>query len=486
MNNIPLQGEKKMQANTLSKRLLALLLAVLSLLLTVSCGNGQDKDKDNDSLSAANSDNAPSEEKEEEKALMPFGVYYLVNDKGQKIGHNSATPSLALDLENESKCRITVYFRTCEDGKKHYMFYEGDDTTKHLNSKISKVGEEIAYYANNGAGKGSCFDLIPSADGSSYKIVNAANPELCITYNDKGKAVYASSEDDSAANYWKIEPAAPSEAYIPFTSKDGHIVLRIPEKFTTRKAIGFNAKLAQKWVDYFEEAYYYEIELTGYVPYDVIVIKAYEDENIVAGVVNNYNVITADVGFMESELSNVAKRYTKHNVMEIGFGMLHEMGHMFDSGRGWNFESEAWTDLKLCYCLKRLGEKYPDVVFTATPAGYDASKYFTYDTMVECLGQHDNETEGGMTKVYAFFGCAKIFLIIANDIGWEPYVQTFHWFQDNNVLEESLKREERFYKFVEKLSEFSGKDIRSMIDEINPKAWGVMDDYFSGKTNKAI
>lgn len=53
-------------------------------------------------------------------------------------------------------------------------------------------------------------------------------------------------------------------------------------------------------------------------------------------------------------------------------------------------------------------------------------------------------------------------------------------------LEESLKREERFYKFVEKLSEFSGKDIRSMIDEINPKAWGVMDDYFSGKTNKAI
>lgn len=39
--------------------------------------------------------------------------------------------------------------------------------------------------------------------------------------------------------------------------------------------------------------------------------------------------------------------------------MLHEMGHMFDSGRGWNFESEAWTDLKLCYCLKRLGEKYP-------------------------------------------------------------------------------------------------------------------------------
>ncbi len=458
----------------------AMLLALCSIFLPLTgCGGG------GEGPAPASPGAASSPEEEEQTALVPFGVYYLVTSEGKRVGRKVGFTSTGFDVEEEARCRFTVYFHTCFDGKKHYSIYEGDDTSSPLTAKASAEGSDLLFNGSKKIDAKSAFDLVPSKDGKSFKVVDITKGTLCVAADDTGKLVYAKNSEDES-NYWTLEPAAPSEDYVFFTSKEGHIVLRVPEKFTTRKSINFNPTLAQLWVDYFEQAYYLEIELTDYIPYDTIVIKAYDHENIVAGVVNDYNVITADVGFMESELTNVAKRYYDSNVVELDFGMLHEMGHMFDSGRGWNFESEAWTDLKLCYVLKRMGEIYPDVTFAATPAGYSAKKYFVYDTMEECLGQHDNEQEGGMTKVYAYFGCAKIFLVIANDIGWEPYVKTFHWFQEENVLESSLERPERFYKFVEKLSDFSGEDIRAKIDEINPKAWGVMDDYFSGRTTEAI
>ena len=117
------------------------------------------------------------------------------------------------------------------------------------------------------------------------------------------------------------------------------------------------------------------------------------------------------------------------------------MGHMFDSRRGWNFESEAWTDLKLCYVIYRMTQLHENTdkkIFGCSSADYGANVCHTYETMAEGLDIHAHK--GAMTTVYGFFGAARLFLLMAYDFGWEPFIKTFHWYQDNGYTQDSFER----------------------------------------------
>jgi hypothetical protein len=142
---------------------------------------------------------------------------------------------------------------------------------------------------------------------------------------------------------------------------------------------------------------------------------------------------------------NVAVRAERLQIMDLSFGMLHELGHMFDSQRGWNFESEAWTDLKLCYVLYKLTLDHKDtdgLVFGCASADYQPGTCFTYKTMAEGLDIHAHK--GAMVTVYGFFAAARLFLLMAYDFGWDPFIQTFHWYQDNGYTANDFERYERF------------------------------------------
>lgn len=228
--------------------------------------------------------------------------------------------------------------------------------------------------------------------------------------------------------------------------------------------------------------------MTGYIPYDVIVVSGWENLGYVAGVSDNYHVINANRGFMREELVKSVSRKKNLNIFDLSFGLLHELGHMFDSGRGWNFESEAWTDLKLCYVLYKLTEDHKNTdgtVFGCASSDYGASRCFTYETMTEGLDIH--KSKGAMTTVYGFFGAAKLFLDMTYDPdfgGWEPFIQTFHWFQDNGYTQNSFDRWTKFTTFVEKLSEFSGQDVKSKY--LTEENWEVFRRYYQEETKDVV
>ena len=75
-------------------------------------------------------------------------------------------------------------------------------------------------------------------------------------------------------------------------------------------------------------------------------------------------------------------------------------------------------------------------------------------------------------------------LLMAYDFGWDPFIKTFHWYQDNGYTQSSFERWERFTTFVDKLSEFSGKDIKK--DYLSENNWKVFEDFYTGKTNQAV
>jgi hypothetical protein len=72
---------------------------------------------------------------------------------------------------------------------------------------------------------------------------------------------------------------------------------------------------------------------------------------------------------------------------------------------------------------------------------------------------------------------------MAYDFGWDPFIKTFHWFQDNGYTQPDFERMEKFEKFVEKLSEYSGKDIKK---EYLSVSWPIFEDFYTGKTNTAV
>ena len=468
------------------KRILAIVLILLMALpLLCACGGEE---------TASPSSPLPSEESVAPTPTLPdvsgsplspddtvisenigYGVYYLTTKAGDKLAFYSN--NMKINSTREVDARFTIHKKTV-DGEDYYGIYIGDDESRSLSYSTSgKI------YAG--------FDKYKLTDPALWKVsfadgyVRLQNKQegtyLAI---ESGKAVLKDFEE-SDTQLFKIEKAAKSTRFDEYVSKNGHIVLRLDYALTEVKQNRLTPAFLQTFADHFEEAYEAEVALTGYAPYDVIVIDGSKPRDIVAGVVDNYNVIVVNNEFMATEMKLMPLRLRFVGVYDLSFALLHEMGHMFDSQRAWNFESEAWTDLKLCYVLYKLTEdhkKTDGAVFGCAPADYRSQNIcFKYEEMAECLNIHAKK--GAMVTVYGFYGAAREFLLMAYDFGWDPFIKTFHWFQDNGYTQPDFERMEKFEKFVEKLSEYSGKDIKK---EYLSVSWPIFEDFYTGKTNTAV
>ena len=404
-----------------------------------------------------------------------YGVYYLTTKAGDKLAFQSN--NLKINSTKEVDARFTLHKKTV-DGEDFYGIYIGDDESRSL-----AISTSDKIYAG--------FDKYKLTDASLWKVscvdgyVRLQNKQegsyLAI---ESGKAILKDYEE-SDTQLFKIEKAAKSDRFDEYVSKNGHIVLRLDYNLTQVKQNRLTESFLQTYADHFEEAYLAEIALTGYVPYDVIIIDAWKPRDIVAGVSDNYNVIIVNNDFMATEMKLMPLRLKFVEVYDLSFAMLHEMGHMFDSQRAWNFESEAWTDLKLCYVLYKMTEDHKatdGAVFGCAPADYRSQNVcFKYEEMAECLNIHAGK--GAMVTVYGFYGAAREFLLMAYDYGWDPFIKTFHWFQDNGYTQPDFERMEKFEKFVEKLSEYSGKDIKS---EYLTVSWKIFEDFYTGKAKDVV
>ena len=64
------------------------------------------------------------------------------------------------------------------------------------------------------------------------------------------------------------------------------------------------------------------------------------------------------------------------------------------------------------------------------------------------------------TKQYGAYQAAYVMLRIQKAIGWEPFKQTFKWFMDTNTNPSGNYN--KFIQFINKLTEYSGKDVKAM------------------------
>jgi hypothetical protein len=153
-----------------------------------------------------------------------------------------------------------------------------------------------------------------------------------------------------------------------------------------------------------------------------------------------------------------------------GFGVLHELGHDFDSGKNWNFDAEFFANFKAAYAIMQRGAKV--YVGNSYYTGSQIMNYY-YNGASSCYLTSYN------VGSYHHDFLTYIFLrIIQNNFGgdWTAIKKTFRYFSLNPSYVPSGNKD-RLDLFFTKIRDYSGVDVLSLL---NSQEKAIIQNHFGG------
>ncbi|MDR1796184.1 MAG: M60 family metallopeptidase [Clostridiales Family XIII bacterium] len=303
---------------------------------------------------------------------------------------------------------------------------------------------------------------VTPADGQSAKGATlsttpwAASPDKAGTFGWERVEYYLKSEADGSTDlclnlggygaqcsgkaWFDGLEIHPMNAENQFASE--HIRLSFPDAaLFSGGAWRYDPADIQDLVGQLDRLYVAYEELTGYAPYGGERIDGIAGNSYPAGMYagNAFELLgSADAVLSEMPLVN--------------FGLIHEIGHDFDHP-GWTFHAEMTANLKACYAADRAGlrsSSYADEKGSLSD-GFEALFEETYERY---FGDYESNT-----CTFNHDALMYIFLKVKDEVSWEPFKQTFRWFVETGTNPE--KNSEKFALFIQKLSEYSGRDIQT-------------------------
>lgn len=240
-----------------------------------------------------------------------------------------------------------------------------------------------------------------------------------------------------------LEDAAltPGLPYIEILGREGLICLRMEPSVLT---IVTPAWLSD-WATALEGAAHAMEELTGWLPFRRIEVRAYTDCAAWGYIYREKPVIHVNRTAMAEDLAKMHARGTR----DLSFGILHELSHLFDK-ECWMFDGEALANLKIPYALARLGA-------TAAPAEYPADTTFDHTTLVKGLYHLD----GQLTEERGRF-CSSLaakLIEIADAVGWAAARTAFCGFPPMAGAD----RMARLLCFLARLADAAGKPADTLL-----------------------
>lgn len=286
----------------------------------------------------------------------------------------------------------------------------------------------------------------------TYTIAYSGNNDFCLGF-DSGSAKLQRRNESNPMQEWEVVDVSASipAQYLSYESEGGIIELQLPLDILEV----ISKERVQQWANDLETAYHSFYELTRYAPFDHIVVEAYKPSEYVGWVMNSSNIIHIDDKFIRTDLEKMAARECDWN-----FCALHEMGHMFDFNQPWKFEAEVMTDLKVAYVLEKNGAAAAPSEFPANECFYGADIIDAYDRLSDDFSEN-----------YNIFGLAKRLLVIKENIGWEPFEETFHYIKENETYYTDATNQKKFEEFVAKLSLYGSVDVKSYF---STEEWNVI------------
>jgi len=145
-------------------------------------------------------------------------------------------------------------------------------------------------------------------------------------------------------------------------------------------------------------------------------------------------------GFFNEHLLFLTKK--SNTILRV---LLHEMGHNFDSPR-WNFEPECLAELKTAYVFEKGNH-----TFTQGRLTYSGSNVKNFYKTHPIYGYDDSVAN----NQYNCWGLVYNILKIKDTIGWEPFKQTFRFFNSLATGSVPTTNIGKFNMFLTKLRDFS-------------------------------
>lgn len=365
----------------------------------------------------------------------------------------------------------------------NYLIENGDG--EYLSCSDGKITTSINPYL-------WMFEPVQKADyKGSYKVTVAENGEYKTKMFDINNAWYKDGNSVSiyvntgySAQYWEIEEvtidgetgiifkSAEDSKFVLHKSDEGYVIttsdkltrddlytltmVEDTENNTMMSANGvmqftyekrllevISEQKLQQWLDNYEQAYYAFVELQGSAPFDKVYIFDTEiDKNYWAAYCGNGVIrIVPDCAYREFEI--IAGK----DEDDISFGMLHELGHLFDDGKSWVFEAEAMTDIKIPYILKKTG-------FYGAPSEYGDTRVFSGDDIVVCYKEQSSSLE----QKYGPYEMAYKMSVIYEEVGYDVLQEVLQNFPDTA----GMSKYEIFETWLDMNTEYSGKDVKEM------------------------
>lgn len=180
-----------------------------------------------------------------------------------------------------------------------------------------------------------------------------------------------------------------------------------------------------RWIKHLDDAYdaYYDLVGTKPVNGSQITIKASDGNYGWAWVYpsNSDPTIYWKKDYISDELKVI------NNKDSWSFGILHELGHLFDINDQWNFDAEFWANTKMVYVLETLNAKV--LMNNKLYTGSEIAQYYYSGAG---SGSYIN-TLGKSEPTYSGDGLTYIFIKLKNQVGWNAFKSTFRNFTENDI-----------------------------------------------------
>ena len=276
------------------------------------------------------------------------------------------------------------------------------------------------------------------ASGSGWQLVCATHPELALG-SSGGFRLCA----QSSGTVWRVTCVGTDRAnYFETTSADGVVTLQTQYRILDL----ISRTRLQKLADDLATAYADYAELTGWQPYPRVYYNMYETiSEGYWGYATNTDTLHIDCDCIYEDIrDHLSKRKNDWN-----FGLLHEMSHLFDMDKPWNFHAEVVCDYKLAYVMVKNNA-------TAIPADWEGRKEYSGWEVLDVY-----QREGALSQSLSVFSLAGKLAEITKQTGWDAAKQMFRAYPSEIPSSAAAQLE----LFVQQLGKAAGIDARALFSD---------------------
>ncbi len=339
--------------------------------------------------------------------------------------------------------RIPALWNLQDSGQNGFYVYANESNLLlDIDNALVRQGTTVKLWEETGYDV-QIWTVFPNPNGT-VSFLYSRDHRFCLGFSGKN-AVLQMRDPRDPMQEWQASAANYKENVFRLSSRGGVVSLALPADIESV----ISSERLKLWANHLERAYQSYGELTGFLPFTGVTVRSEKilpDPSYAGWAYPKSNVIHIAEKYVYKDLEQMTRRRCDWN-----FCALHEMSHLFDFYMPWSFEGELMADLKLAYVLEKNGAA------AALGNSYDPDCYYGADIAI-AYGAMSRD----FSQSYDIFGCTKRFLDFQKEVGWEPFRRSFHHLYANRSQYENISQKEKFYLFIQTLSDFSGKNAANI------------------------